>query len=98
MIEDYVDWIESHVSGTEDAWDHDHIFTLSIDLLFEEKVKSAGYEQVLNELDVLDGYQINGKEIIFSLPSPNAELIRNKLSPNWIDEAIIILGLSDEEK
>ena len=98
MIEDYIDWIESHVSRTEDAWDHDHVFTLSIDLLFEEKVKSAGYEQVLNELDVLDGYQINGNEIIFSLPSPNDELIRNKLSPNWKDEAIIILGLSDEEK
>ena len=98
MIEDYIDWIESHLSRTEDAWDHDHVFTLSIDLLFEEKVKSVGYEQVLNELDVLDGYQINGNEIIFSLPSPNDELIRNKLRPNWKDEAIIILGLSDEEK
>ena len=36
MIEDYVKWIESHVSNAEDAWDHEHIFALSIDLSFED--------------------------------------------------------------
>ena len=97
MIEDYINWIESHVSNAEDAWDHDHIFALSIDLAFEDKVKMAGYEHVANEHDPLDGYQINDNEIIFSLPSPNVKLIRNKLGPNWQEEAIVILGLSDKE-
>ncbi len=97
MIEDYVNWIESHASNAEDAWDHDHIFALSIDLSFEDKVKMAGYEHVGNENDPLDGYQTNDNEIIFSLPSPNANLIRNKLAPNWQEEAIVILGLSDKE-
>ena len=97
MIEDYVNWIESHVTGAEDAWDHEHIFALSIDLSCEAIVRMAGYEHVGNEQDALDGYQINGNEIIFSLPSPNVELIKNKLSPNWQEEAINILGLSVEE-
>jgi hypothetical protein len=95
MIEDYINWIESHASKAEDAWDHRHIFSLSIDLSFEEQVKRAGYGHVDNKQDALDGYQINGNEIIFSLPSPNVELIQNKLSRNWQEEAIIILGLSD---
>ncbi len=46
MIEDYVNWIESHASNAEDAWDHDHIFALSIDLSFEDEVKMAGYALV----------------------------------------------------
>ena len=97
MIEDYVKWIESHVSDAEDAWDDEHIFALSIDLSCEAIVRMAGYEHVGNEQDALDGYQINGNEIIFSLPSPNVELIKNKLSPNWQEEAIDILGLSVKE-
>ena len=97
MIEDYINWIESHSSSAEDAWDHDHIFALSIDLSCEAIVRMAGYEHVVNEQDVLDGYQINGNEIIFSLPSPNVELIKNKLSPNWQEEAIVVLGLSEKE-
>ena len=98
MIEDYVNWIESHASSAEDAWDRNHIFSLSIDLSLEDEVKMAGYSQVDNEQDALNGYQINGNEIIFSLPSPNAELIQNELSSNWQEEAIVILGLSDREK
>ena len=97
MIEDYVNWIESHASDKEDVWDNDHIFALSIDLSFEEKVKMAGYKHVANDHDPLDGYQINENEIIFSLPSPNVKLIRNKLGPNWQEEAIVVLGLSDKE-
>lgn len=97
MIEDYIKWIESHVSNAQDAWDHDHIFALSIDLSFEDTVKMAGYLYVDNEQDALDGYQINGNEIIFSLPSPNVDIIRNKLSPNWQEEAIVILGLTENE-
>ena len=98
MIADYVKWIESHASNGENAWDHDHIFTLSIDLSFEDKVKMAGYELVAKEHDALDGYQINENEIIFSLPSPNVKLIQNKLGPNWQEEAIDVLGLSDKER
>ena len=98
MIEDYVNWIESYASNTEEAWDPNHIFSLSIDLTLEDEVKMAGYSQADNEQDALDGYQINGNEIIFSLPSPNTELIQNKLSSNWQEEAIVILGLSDKEK
>ena len=97
MIEDYVNWIESHASNAEDAWDHDHIFALSIDLSFEDEVKMAGYALVDNEHDALDGYQINENQIIFSLPSPNVKLIRNKLGPNWKEEAIVVLGLTDKE-
>ena len=97
MIEDYIKWIESHASNTEDAWDHNHIFALSIDLSLENEVKMAGYELVANDHDALDGYQINENEIIFSLPSPNVKLIRNKLGPNWQEEAIVILGLSEKE-
>ncbi len=47
MIEDYVNWIESHVSNAEDAWARDHIFSLSIDLSFEDTVKKAGYDLLL---------------------------------------------------
>ena len=56
MIQDYVNWIESHVSNPNDAWAHDHIFSLSIDLAFEDNVKHAGYEHIGNETDALDGY------------------------------------------
>ena len=56
MIQDYVDWIESHVSGVEDAWDRNHIFSLSIDLSFEDDVKMAGYERVEDGQNTLDGY------------------------------------------
>ena len=94
MIQDYVDWIESHVSGVEDAWDRHHIFSLSIDLSFEDDVKKAGYECVEDEQSALDGYQVDGDEIIFSLPSPSGTLIRNKLSLSWQEEAIVVLGLS----
>ena len=97
MIEDYVKWIESHVSNAEDAWARDHIFSLSIDLSFEDTVKKAGYELIGNEQDALDGYQVNGNEIIFSLPSPNFDLIQNKLGSNWQEEAIVLLGLSVKE-
>ena len=97
MIEDYVDWIESHVSNSEDAWAHDHIFALSIDLSFEDTVKKAGYVRIVNVQDALDGYQIHGNEIIFSLPSPNFDLIQNKLGSNWHEEAISLLGLSVKE-
>ena len=94
MIQDYVDWIESHASGEEDAWDHNHIFSLSIDLSFEDDVKKAGYECVEDEQSALDGYQVDGDEIVFSLPSPSGTLIRNKLSLSWQEEAIVVLGLS----
>ena len=94
MIQDYVDWIESHVSGVEDAWDRHHIFSLSIDLSFEDDVKKAGYERVEDGRSALDGYQVNGDEIVFSLPSPSVTLIRDKLSSSWQEEAIVVLGLS----
>jgi hypothetical protein len=94
MIQDYVDWIESHVSGVEDAWDRHHIFSLSIDLSFEDEVKMAGYERVEDGQNTLDGYQVNGDEIVFSLPSPSVMLIRDKLSSSWQEEAIVVLGLS----
>ena len=94
MIQDYVDWIESHVSGVEDAWDRHHIFSLSIDLSFEDDVKMAGYERVEDGQSTLDGYQVNGDEIVFSLPSPSVMLIRDKLSSSWQEEAIVVLGLS----
>ena len=94
MIQDYVNWIESHVSNPNDAWAHDHIFSLSIDLAFEDNVKHAGYEHIGNETDALDGYQVNGNEIIFSLPSPSLDLIQNKLGLDWQEEAIVLLGLS----
>ncbi len=94
MIQDYRDWIESYASGTEDVWDQDHIFSLSIDLSFEDDVKKTGYECVEDERSALDGYQVNGDEIVFSLPSPSVTLIKDKLSSSWQEEAIVVLGLS----
>ncbi len=94
MIQDYVNWVESYASGEEDAWDRNHIFSLSIDLSFEGDVKKAGYECVEDEQSALDGYQVNGDEIVFSLPSPSVTLIRDKLSSTWQEEAIVVLGLS----
>ena len=83
MIEDYVYWIESHVSLTEDAWVCDHMFSFSIELSFEDTVKKAGYEHIRNDQVALDGYLVNGNEIIFNLKSLNFNFIQNKLGSNW---------------
>ena len=59
---------------------------LSIDLSFGGDVKKAGYECVEYRQSALDGYQVNGDGIIFSLPSPSGTLIRDKLSLSWQEE------------
>ena len=87
-------------------WDDAHCFNVRLELKFEDKVKSLGYQEHVNANDLFvpennfsyktlpksKTYKKNQNEIILSFEVPYDWSI----DTDWEDKALILLGISDE--
>ena len=87
-------------------WDHAHCFNVRLELEFEDKIKSLGYQEDLihddfciNETRFSDKalpksktYKKNKNELILSFDVPYDWSI----DTDWEDKALVLLGINDE--
>ena len=87
-------------------WDDAHCFNVRLELKFEEKIKSLGYQEYVNSDDLFlpenkfsnnilpksKTYKKNKNEIILSFDVPYDWSI----DTDWEDKALVLLGINDE--
>ena len=87
-------------------WDDAHCFNIRLELEFEEKLKSLGYQEYLSSDDLFlaennisnkilsksKTYKKNKNEIILSFKVPYDWSI----DTDWEDKALLLLGINDE--
>ena len=87
-------------------WDEAHCFNVRLDIKFEDKLKSLGYQEFVSSYDYFlsdnnlsnkslpknKTYKKNKNEIILSFEVPYDWSI----DTDWEDKALVLLGINDE--